>query len=112
MSVVRDVRGQMRVVSVPIGAWNMVSTTGKAVSLDVEDIDVRAVQVVIISDAGGNAENLEIKNNVGTATLAGAWTITSVSDIFLTRLDAGPYNTTGFDSTAVNRGFVTVWYGS
>jgi hypothetical protein len=106
-----------------IGDWDMDATGTKAI--DISSIKggsstyagvVRTVQVMVVAD-NGNMLDLVSGGGLssgfpGTPTTPnGAWYIDEASgEIRLWRLSAGEFDSTSYDQTSYNRGFVTITY--
>jgi hypothetical protein len=94
---------------VEIGDWNMDTTVTKDVDIGVAHTKVRAINVLIKSDADGFLQPLNFPDT--TTQLPGG----RVGNIFgtevtLRRFDGGPFDASGFSSTGYNRGFIEITY--
>jgi len=98
--------------SVNIGAWNMLGTPGKSVSLGVARSKIRGIQVTIISDSGSLQD---IGHPHSNEEISAWWKInytTSASNaqIDLSRKWDFYFSNGNFDNGSINRGYILVSY--
>ena len=95
-------------IIVNIGDWNMAADLSKVVTHGLSDFKkVREIGVMIRDDADSNyyyTPSVTILDAVNSAI--GPLTSTTLS---LTRSDGGIFNSTSFNSTSYNRGYITFW---
>ena len=92
-----------------IGDWDMDATASVSVTHSLSATEwktVRDINITIRNDADTTYYTLDRAD--------GATTITNINstDFNLARDTAGPFDTTDFDSTTYNRGFISFWYTS
>lgn len=102
---------------VPIGNWNMTVTTSVQVAHGLADIEkIRSMQAVIRTDAGyssGAFGMVDLQSSdypVVTGALQGSIAGVDSTEITLTRLTGGRFDTAAYDHAAYNRGWVTIEY--
>lgn len=104
----------MVMVEVPINDWNMDSTsfvtinTGLGLSSG-QTKSIRQVSVIIRDDTDSSYKSLDYADSVNT-TPNGYWEIMTTDQIYLERRISGGFDSTSYDSTSYNRGFITFWY--
>lgn len=91
-----------------IGSWNMPFSATKTIAHLLPDIDkIISVDVLIIDD--NNTSRRSITYSEQLDEVSGGWIIAEHT-INLIRYVGGIFNTTNFDDSSVNRGYVTIWY--
>jgi len=103
--------GKLRRFIYPIGSWNMDADDLKVVSTDVVFNKVRGASFVILSDDGNNAYFNGMTQGGFTADAEAAFAGSNTSGeltITMTRTPSGFFDSTNFNDTAVNRGYVIV----
>lgn len=103
--------GKMRRIVYEIGAWNMDADASKIVSTDVVFSKVRGISFVIINDAEDAIYPNGLTQSAFTPELeaaAGGTNTGGELTILMSRTAGGFFDDTGFNDTAVNRGFVIV----
>jgi len=98
---------------VPIGDWNMDSTSGKEISwasLDIDFEDVVGVQAIIRNDLDSDRRFLNAGVSELSANPQGVVYWDSGNGVILRRLMNGYFDSTSFDQTSYNRGWVVVTY--
>lgn len=111
----------LKIKVVEIGDWNMDSSDAVTVDIGVSREDIRMIQAMIRSDLssglvplnspqnftggsyGGGVENPGGGIDYGSEGLGG-------TSIILSRATSGVFDTTDYNATAYNRGYVTVIY--
>lgn len=99
---------KMKVVE--IGDWNMDTTLGVNIAHSLSATEwktVRQIDVIIRNDADGQYFKIEYPNS---GNLDGAVAGINSTNISLERTTSGFFDSTSFDSTSYNRGFITFWY--
>lgn len=95
---------------VDIGDWDMDATTTVAVTHGIADHKtIRSVTVVIRDDIDTNYYALDRFDSVAGTMEGGVSSITSGS-IGLTRKTGGTFDSTSFDATGFNRGWIVIMY--
>ena len=102
-TTVSEIRQGINTKEINIGDWDMDATVNISVAHGVADYKkIRSVEIVIRNDAD---------------TLSFAFTGSSVNfvsfdstNINMSRATTGVFDTTDFDSTSYNRGFITIHY--
>jgi len=87
---------------ISIGDWNMDSTASVTVSHGLLSTSIRTMTALIRDDGGVIVNSF---NNDGAALIQA-----SASDIVLWRTTSGVFDSTAYDSTSFNRGFITIEY--
>ena len=97
-----------------IGNWNMSTDTDKSVAHGISAAKWKTIDVIgitIIRDDEVQTSTLGVKNTtVGAGTGDGIGRITS-TNVDLTRLTGGPFDSSDYNATSFNRGFVDIIYG-
>jgi len=106
----------LRRTTVNIGDWNMDTTGSVKVDHGLEYSDTwkgtRDVGVVIRNDADTIYYN-DTKTNTGAAEMTNvSIAVSGITNkkVVLVRKTSGSFDSSDFDSTSYNRGWVTVWY--
>lgn len=86
---------------VEIGAWNMDANSTVNVAHGLTSTKIRNWDVIIYDD-GGLGYKFE-KYGAGSTEL-------TATNIVLDRINGGDYDSTDFDNSVDNRGYVTIWY--
>jgi len=103
---------------IQIGDWNMDTTISVSIAHGISDwtkIKVVDVQIYADDDAAIWPEafslNVVESSAVPGSALAmdGAW-ILKGANVFMSRVTGGQFDTTIFDKTSYNRGFITIWH--
>lgn len=99
---------------VDIGDWNMDSTDFVNVAHGLADITkMRGIHAVIRTDtSSGIYELAQAPNGGGDGTTQEGWFVTGSTNIQLVRRTGGLFDSTSFDSTGFNRGWVTILYAA
>ena len=98
--------------TVEIGDWDMDTNADVQVSHGLDRRYIRGVQVIVRTDAGeggGNYYNLNMVQSTSQNVNGGVSAIGS-SDITIDRCTGGFFDSTNFNSTGYNRGWVTITY--
>jgi len=94
---------------IDIGDWNMDSDQTKAVAHGLSASAIRSITATIRKDAAASPFNYyQIDFHDGATTHGGVGATTS-TDIQLKRTGAGFFDSTDFNSTSYNRGWITIW---
>lgn len=103
---------ELKCRSFEIGSWDMDATASKVITtgLNFATIDRVSVQVMIYADTGIEYP-LEYRDPT-EGTVSGHYFVGYIGDVNIYRLLGGKFDDVDFDNTAVNRGFVTIWYKS
>lgn len=98
-----------KIKRIAIGDWNMDATTGVDIAHGISNINkITSVSAMIVDDTGTLVS--ELTTNTDATTLAGGGILIDPTNIKLKRILAGAYDSTAFDSTSYNRGYVTITY--
>jgi len=92
-----------------IGDWNMDTTTGVPVTHSLSATEwktIKNVYVIIRNDT----DDLYRALNIGTTSVNSGYYTINATTIDLYRITAGLFDSTAYDSTSYNRGFVTFEY--
>jgi hypothetical protein len=89
-------------VTIDIGDWNMDATSGVSVSHGLTASKIRTVDCVIRNDDGSNYGTFDYFGDALYITSIGA------SSISLTRLSSGIFDSTDYNLTSYNRGWITI----
>jgi len=92
---------------IEIGNWDMDATQMVQIAHGLTWADIRVVQVGIINDFSFNIYYLPYAS---AADAVGATFQTQAMVIMIIRFSPGFFDSTDFDATPFNRGFITVWY--
>lgn len=87
---------------IDIGDWDMDTNASKSIATGVPFDNVRSVSALIRIDGDFDTRDL-LSNGDGTIYFTG-------SSVSLNRVAAGSFDSTNYDSTSYNRGWVTIWY--
>jgi len=100
--------GVLNVKVLDIGDWDMDASPSVSVSVPGIDLSkVRGLSIAIRHDSGGI--NDLMGDLGGTAIVAPAVTMASNS-VTMNRKTGGVFDSTSYDSTSYNRGWITIWY--
>ena len=94
---------------VNIGDWNMDTTAAVSVAHGLTITSIRAVFGLLRNDADDNYFTITPAYEAVTSLHVRIQSITA-SDVTLTRLAGGGFDSVSFDSTSYNRGWLTIWY--
>jgi hypothetical protein len=100
--------GSRRLIRVlPIGDWNMDSTSSVDIAHSLDWENIRAVSAIIINDDNNSRYMI-----AGTGPSGGYWGGVGVGtgNITLFRASPGMFDSTMFNSTSFNRGWITIWH--
>lgn len=92
---------------IDIGDWNMDATTQVLVAHGLTLANIRRISVTIRDDVPNNFYDFPAASNTATSAEFIAITATNVD---LNRAVSGFFDTTAFDSTSYNRGWITIDY--
>lgn len=97
---------------VNIGAWNMLGTPGKSVSLGVARSKIRGIQVMIISD-NGSLQDIAHPNS--KEEISAWWKINYTTSATNAQIDLSRkwdfyFSNSEFDNSYINRGYIIVSY--
>ena len=107
---VSNVMGGMKVKVVNIGDWNMVSTASINVTHGLTDFkQIRQISVNIRDDAD-TQYTLLTSGDSGSGTAFGVIAGQTSTNIQLFRIAGVGFDSSNYDATSYNRGFVTIWY--
>lgn len=92
-----------------IGDWNMDTTQSVSVAHGLTFSKIRAVRAMILSDSGATLTDINWGYPAAITSQAGI-SVDTVN-VNLYRDDANLlFNSTSYDSTGFNRGYITIWY--
>lgn len=106
--------GGISFLSVDIGDWDMKATesiTVSVASLGVSFASIRSVSVIIRNDSDTirNPIDQEFLNSASIGSTDGTWSLGSVN-LVLARRTGGRFDSTSYDSTSYNRGYIVIGY--
>ena len=99
--------GGLRSLVFDIDDWNMDTDPAAAVAHGLTYADIVKVSAWIRNNTDTTRYNLE---NGTTGTGAGGYITVGSTNISLNRITGGDFDTTAFNSTSYNRGWVIIWY--
>ena len=95
---------------IEIGDWNMDTTDNVSINTGLSDTTkIRCIDVLIRNDSG-NLNPLFRGVSSSDTSQQGFWTVISATNISLLRLTGGHFDSTNYDSTSYNRGFIYITY--
>ncbi len=94
---------------IEIGDWNMVTTTTVLVAHGLTTSKIRAVSVLIRDDSNTNYSDFSAFDSGPGATTNGTITC-QTTNVNISRSAAGSFDSTNYDSTSYNRGWITILY--
>ncbi len=106
--------GGVRCKVIEIGDWNMDSNDFRDITHGVVFDRIRSVEAIIRNDVDNYHYSIN-RHNVANNDMAGAVHHIDATEIRLSRLNTaagGFFDSTDFDSTSYNRGWVTIWYSA
>lgn len=112
-AIVTAVTGEpLRVIVVPIGAWNMDTTLDITVNPLVTPASIRSIQVLITDDNQESFYDLVHGKATGVDNgVQGMYAVDFVNNwIFLRRRGGGFFDSVTYDSVAISRGNILIWY--
>lgn len=107
----KELYNNTRKLTLEIGAWNMDAT--ESTSVDISDYyesswNIIGMSVIIFNDSGNPfGRNIETLAG-GYAYIANDYLGNKI--VSLNRVESGYFDSPGFDSASINRGFVTIYY--
>jgi hypothetical protein len=102
--------GNLLVSSINIGDWNMDTTSSITVAHGIGDYTkIIGVFAVIRNDADTNLVSLQ-KYNPTTGVSGGGFEEIDATNITLSRVASGFFDSSSYNSTSYNRGFLTIIY--
>jgi hypothetical protein len=100
----------LKVKVVNIGDWNMDSTTAVSIAHGITDFKkIRSMTAIIRDDADTTYYNIDGVEDA-TGDSFGGINLASSANISLRRHTGGVFDSTNFNSTSYNRGWITIWY--
>ena len=109
VSAIANRMGGLITKLIEIGDWDMDATQALDVAHGLTFTKIRTVEVVIRDDANTGYYKLE-KHDPTTGLMQGGVYSISSTNVRLTRLLSGVYDSTNYDSTGYNRGWITIQY--
>ena len=100
--------GNPKIKIIDIGDWNMDSTSAVAIAHGLTVTDIRSIQVMVRSDAG-TLYSISHQQSGSSDHAAGTWA-SSATEVTCSRESNDFFDTTSFDSTSYNRGWITITY--
>lgn len=100
--------GPFNVIEIPIGDWNMDATPQISIPHGLTLSKIKLVYVMIRNDADTSRTALDTDLS-GSGVISGTFG-TDATVVLLTRLAGSGYDSTNFNSTSYNRGFITILY--
>ncbi len=101
---------RLRTKIVNIGDWDMDATSSVTVAHGLTSTDIRTISVMIREDSPGLTVTPLNFDGAGTGdTVAGRFYVAG-TNIELTRLTGGAFDTTSYNATSYNRGYITIQY--
>jgi hypothetical protein len=94
---------------VEIGDWNMDSTAGVSIAHGIGLFNIREVSLMILNDAG-TVLFPHAGRGAGGVTTSVYISSIDVTNVNLVRETGGDFDSTDFDATAYNRGWITITY--
>lgn len=91
---------------VDIGDWNMDATGSVNVAHGLTFADIRNVSIMIRNDVDNSYSNLFYDDGVSV----GGYFICNSTNVVLHRITSGAFDSTAYNSTSYNRGWVTITY--
>ena len=91
---------------VDIGDWNMDATVTVSIAHGLTYTNIRAIKVTIRDDVNTLYSDL---TSYYDATSSPA-ILADSTNVILARLTGSPYDTTDYNATSYNRGWITIWY--
>ncbi len=105
----RTVLGLLQQKVIEIGDWDMTATAFVGVAHGLTPADIRSISVVIQADAGAPVHMLPVGIADATDATMHAWVVRADNtNIVLFRLTGGFFNSTNYNDTSFNRGWVTI----
>ncbi len=103
-------QGELYTKVIPIGDWDMDTDASAAITHGWIQGNIRSVSGMIRGDLGVGSFNPIDVVDAGTSNAWGGYGGISATNIVLTRLTGGPFDSVNYGSTSYNRGFVTIQY--
>lgn len=103
--------GVMRWKIIEIGDWNMDSKQQKYVAHGLTRTKIRSINIIIRGDSDGDYFPLNY-TDITSGLTQGKWFLPVGSETFIEmqRLASGLFDSTSFDATSYNRGWITIGY--
>jgi hypothetical protein len=97
-------------ITLPIGVWDMALNSNLTLPHGIADFTkIRSINIMILDDSGLALVPLYY-SDPATGVLSGILLGSDSTSVYLARTDTGIFNTTDYDDTGINRGFVTITY--
>jgi hypothetical protein len=103
----KDVTAALHRKILTIGDWDMDATLSVNVAHGLTFTKIREVTVLIIDDASSKISPLNTSQPAGE--VAGFWFLDS-TNVSIYRFAGGSFDSTLYNATSFNRGWVTIWY--
>lgn len=102
----------LKIATIPIGDWDMDTNAFKIVDIGMQKNLIRSISVVVRPDSNSLYAPLDVCDSGGDPN---GWVQFDTYDsgpteIYLGRLTGSSFDSTNFDSTSYNRGYITVIY--
>lgn len=102
----------LKCVIVEIGTWNMDAIESVAVEHGLSDPKkIRSISAIVRTDDDTEYFPLVVLDASG-ANVGGGFTLSAgtMAEVVLTRVTGGNYDSSDYDATSYNRGWITIWY--
>lgn len=95
---------------IEIGSWDMDADPTSFPAHGIDVLKIRKVTAIIFNDAQTIAYDIGLMNSAVTGSIEGGFATIASNGITLIRLTGGFFDSTDFNDTSVNRGYVTITY--
>lgn len=100
--------GILKVKVVEIGGWDMDADASKNVAHGLTLSKIRAVSVVVRNDAGDTYYAFSTASPTNPHDIVIQYI--DATNVVLQRANSTAFDSTGYDQTPYNRGWITIWY--
>lgn len=106
------VAAKLRVSVIPLGPWNMDSTSDLSVAHSIDPTKIVSISIVVIDDAGAESNIAHYGGAYGSDPVANDLWVTFITSSYigLTRRDSGLFDSASHDDSSMNRGNLLVFY--
>ena len=109
ININNDISGNLLTKGINIGDWDMDADAGASVAHGLTLANIRRISVMIRNDTGGTDLQYPLDWANTSGVVQGSVLLGTVN-VVLSRLASGTFDTTAFNATSYNRGWITIDY--
>lgn len=108
VAILEETNGSnMRMKVIEIGDWNMNSTATLDVAHGLTITNIRTIQVMIRDDYDSELWELDDHDTTGGQL---GYVYLDATNVKMGRAESGKFDTSDYNATSFNRGWITIWY--